>query len=126
MTAERYDFSFDLRYRPFLALLGINPRHAYVTVDDQRLVARFGPWACVTARSNVASAQVTGPYEWYRAIGTRLSLADHGMTFGSSTYRGVCITFHEPVRGIDPLGLIRHPGLTVTVADPERLARLLA
>jgi len=38
----------------------------------------------------------------------------------------VCLEFHEPVTGIDPLGLIRHPGLTVTVADPEGLAAALA
>ena len=31
---------------------------------------------------------------------------------------GVCIRFAEPVRGMDPMGKIRHPGLTVTVAEP--------
>ena len=62
---------------------------------------------------------MTGPYRWYRAIGPRLSLADHGLTFGTSAARGVCLLLREPVPGIDPLGVIRHPGLTLTVADPK-------
>ena len=66
--------------------------------------------------------RLTGPYRWYRAIGPRLSLADHGLTFGSTPARGVCLLFREPVPGIGPPGLIRHPNLTLTAADPERLA----
>jgi hypothetical protein len=31
----------------------------------------------------------------------------------------------EPVRGIGPLGLIRHPNLTLTAADPDRLAAVV-
>jgi hypothetical protein len=30
------------------------------------------------------------------------------------------------VRGIDPAGIIRHPALTVTVDDPDRLVAALA
>jgi hypothetical protein len=126
MPDARYDFLFDPRFRPLLAAVGVTPRHTFVTVDDQRLVARFGPWTCATSRSNILEAKVTGPYEWYRAIGTRLSFVDRGLTFGSSTYRGVCILFREPVRGMDPAGFLRHPGLTVTVDDAEGLARLLS
>lgn len=68
------------------------------------------------------AVRVTGPYRWYRAIGPRLSLADHGLTFGTTTACGVCLLLREPVPGIDPLGVIRHPGLTLTVADPQRFA----
>ena len=71
---------------------------------------------------NVQTARLTGPYRWYRAIGPRLSLADHGLAFGTTTARGVCLLFWEPVRGIGPFGVIRHPGLTLTVADPQRFA----
>jgi hypothetical protein len=38
----------------------------------------------------------------------------------------VLIRFDSPVRGIDPAGLIRHPELTVTVADIEGLVAALA
>jgi hypothetical protein len=37
----------------------------------------------------------------------------------------VCLTFRDPVRGIDPIGLIRHPGLTVTVDDVDGLIEAL-
>ena len=76
-----------------------------------------------TAPSNVRAVSLTGPYHWYRAIGPRLSLADHGLTFGTTTTRGVCLQLRDPVPGIDPIGLIRHPNLTLTVADPAALRR---
>jgi hypothetical protein len=63
-------------------------------------------------------AQVGTGSRGYRAIGPRLSLADHGPTFGGSTARGVCLL----LRGIDPFSLISHPGLTLTVAQPRRFA----
>ncbi|MDQ4031696.1 MAG: hypothetical protein M3332_05280 [Actinomycetota bacterium] len=40
--------------------------------------------------------------------------------------RGLCITFREPVRGIEPTGILRHPAVTVTVADSQGLAAVLA
>jgi hypothetical protein len=50
-----------------------------------------------------------------------ISLKDHGLTFATNGYRGLCMLFARPVTGIDPLGVIKHPGLTVTVSDPEAL-----
>jgi hypothetical protein len=120
--AEQFEMAFDLRFRLPLAALGVTPATAHITVAADRLVACFGPWACRTTPANVQAVRLTGPYRWHRAIGPRLSLADHGLTFGTTPARGVCLLFREPVRGIGPLGLIRHPGLTLTAADPERLA----
>ena len=79
------------------------------------------PWSVRTPRSNVSGVELTGPYHWWKVIGAHLSLADRGMTLGTNADRGACITFHRPVRGLDPLGLLRHPALTVTVARPEEL-----
>ncbi len=45
------------------------------------------------------------------------------MTFATNGDRALCVQFHEPVRGIDPTGRILHPGATITVADPEGLAK---
>jgi hypothetical protein len=60
--------------------------------------------------------EITGPYSAVMTIGApHLSLADRGLTFASNADRGVCIRFAEPVRGIEALGIIRHPALTVTV-----------
>jgi hypothetical protein len=122
---EQFTFEFEPRYKMVLALLGVTPGTATVTLDDERVVVRFGPWSCETPVSNVREVCVTGPYRGYRAIGARGSFADRGLTFGSTTAGGVCMLFREPVRGLDPFGLMHHPGLTVTVADRERFASSL-
>ena len=120
--AGQFEMEFDPRFRLPLAALGVTPATAHVTVTTGRLVACFGPWACRTTPANIQAVRVTGPYRWRRAIGPRLSLADHGLTSGTATAPGVCPLLREPVPGIDPLGLIRHPGLTLTVTDPQRFA----
>ncbi len=121
-AAGQFEMAFDPRFRLPLATLGVTPATAHVTVAADRLVACFGPWTCRTTPANVRAVRITGPYHWYRAIGPRLSLADHGLTFGTTTARGVCLLLREPVPGIGPLGLLRHPGLTLTVADPAEFA----
>ncbi len=123
MATERFEFDFDPRYRRLLSVLGITPRTAHVTLGDGRLSARFGRWAVETPLDNLSGAELTGPYKAYKVIGPHLSLADRGLTFGTNTTRGACITFRRPVRGMDPIGLLRHPGLTVTVREPERLVQ---
>jgi hypothetical protein len=35
----------------------------------------------------------------------------------------VCLTFHEPVKAIEPTGVLRHSGATLTVADPAAFLR---
>ncbi|MCS7475607.1 hypothetical protein ACFFQW_26980 [Umezawaea endophytica] len=117
----RFEFAFDRNPEVGLRLAGITRRNSAVVVDEQWFTARFGPWTVRTPLTNVVSASVGGPYRWWTAVGVRMSVSDRGLTFGSSTRSGVCLTFREPVRGIDPWGLIRHPGLTVTVARPEDL-----
>jgi hypothetical protein len=37
----------------------------------------------------------------------------------------VLISFHSPIRGLDPLGVLRHPELTATVADIDGLVERL-
>jgi hypothetical protein len=123
--AGQFEMAFDPRFRLPLAALGVTPATAHVTLTPGRLVACFGPWVCRTAPANVRAVSLTGPHHWYRAIGPRLSLADHGLTFGTATTRGVCLQLRDPVTGIDPLGLIRHPNLTLTVADPQRFAAVM-
>ena len=121
-AGSQFEMAFDPRFRLPLAALGITPATAHVTVTADRLTACFGPWTCRTSPANVHAIRLTGPYRAHRAIGPRLSLADHGLTFGTTTRRGVCLLFRVPVAGIDPFGLIRHPGLTLTVAQPHRFA----
>jgi hypothetical protein len=116
---QRFGFRFQKQYVPMLAALGVTSATAHVMVTEDRLVARFGPWLCSTSLGNVVDVCPTGPYSAVKAIGARLSMTDRGLTFGTTTEGGVCLTFDQPVTGLDPLGVLRHPGLTVTVDDVE-------
>jgi hypothetical protein len=123
---ERFGFRFDLLHRlaavPFL----VSPGSAEVLVDrsgdEPVLSVRFGPWRVRTPVDNVAATSVTGPYRSLKTIGpAHVSFADGGLTFGTNDSLGLCIEFREPVGGIDPLGVVRHRSMTVTVADVDAL-----
>jgi hypothetical protein len=121
-----FDFEFEPLYRRAARAFGVTPKRARVTVDEETFEARYGPWRVRTPRSNVTGAEVTGPYAVWKTAGpARLAVTDRGLTFASNRARGVRVDFAEPVRGMEPTGALRHPELTVTVADPERLATLL-
>lgn len=121
MTPQRFPFAIDHRYGWCLRLFGVRAGRAWVEVDRSRFSARFGWWSFETPAANLGCTQVTGPYKPVRAIGAHVSLADRGLSFGSNAERGVCVLFREPVPGGSFLGLVKHPGLTVTVEDPEAL-----
>jgi hypothetical protein len=123
---EHFDFSFAPAYRAAARLFGVRPDTAWVEVSDERLEARFGPWRVSTPLANVVDAVTTGPYAILKTAGpARLAVTDRGLTFATTGTRGVLIRFARPVRGLDPLGLLRHPELTVTVRETDRLAARL-
>ncbi|UBU18518.1 hypothetical protein [Nonomuraea gerenzanensis] len=122
---EEFGFAFEERYRPLLAVLGVRPATCRLTLSEELLRVRFGPWLVLSPRHNVAGAELSGPFSPLKAIGVRVSMADGGLTFGSSTTQGVCLCFRRSVSGSEPFGLLRHPALTVTVEDPARLIGLL-
>lgn len=118
---QRFRFAFDPRFERMLGLVGIRPTNAYALLDDEALRVTFGRLGVTTPTTNISDVQITGGYRWYRAIGPRLSLADHGATFGTNAEIGACIRFREPVPGL--LGQrLRHPGLTLTLEDPRGFA----
>ena len=126
MDAERFAFAFDPAYRRLSRPFGVTPESSWVEVGDGLLKARFGPWRVTTPLVNVTGAEVTGPYARVKTAGpARLAITDRGLTFATNGHRGVRIDFRTPVPGLDPLRLIKHPELTVTVEDYERLAALL-
>lgn len=119
-----YEFRFDPE-RSWLvrAISGATPDAASARLVDGDLAVRFG-WAAVrTPLANVRDVRITRDYQWFRALGLRLSLSDRGATYGSSTVGGVCVCFHEPVRAL-PVGPA-NPGLTMTVADLDGFASAL-
>lgn len=122
-----FDFRFEPAYRVAGLPFGVMPATTSVTVESGELRARFGPWRVRTPLSNVAGSEVSGPYSFVKTAGpAHLSFTDRGVTFATNGERGLCIRFHQPVRAMDPTGRLRHPGLTVTVADVDGLAAALA
>jgi hypothetical protein len=123
----RFPFRFDPTYRRLARLFGVTPEQAWVYVGEEELDIRYGPWRVRTPLSNIALVEVTGPYAFLKTAGpARLAITDRGLTFASNRDRGVCMTFHTPVTGMDRDGRIRHPELTVTVLDVDGLAEALA
>lgn len=121
-----YSFDFEPRLMAASFLVGVTPWTTGLTVTDDDLDIRFGAWHLRTPLTNVAGTEVTGPFTWYKVIGpARLSIEDRGVTFATSTRSGVCISFHDPVAALDPLGKILHPGATCTVTDAEEAASLI-
>ena len=137
MTPERGEpvsssaVEFDFAFHPMFALaakpFGVRRGTSVVRVGDDEIGVDYGPWRLRTAVSNVRAVSLAGPYSWPKVVGpAHLSFSDRGITFASNPDCGVYVEFHEPVTGIDPWGLIRHPNLTITVARPESLAALLS
>ena len=123
LQRRRFRFDFDWRLSFWLPALGVVPATSFVELDSDGFEARFGPWVVCTPLSNLSCAKVTEHYRWYTAIGVRGSMVDDGLTFGTNRRKGVCVLFRERVRGLDPIGLRMHSGLTVTVEDCEGLER---
>ena len=124
--AERFEFRFADAYRRPARLFGITPATAWLELAEGELRARFGRWRVTTPLGNISAVAVTGPYAFLKTAGpARLAITDRGLTFATNGERGARISFHAPVRGLDPLGLLRHPELTVTVEDVDGLVERL-
>ncbi len=123
---QRFEFAFTPSYGGFQRLLTITPGRTWVEVGPESLRAKFGPYGLETPLANVARAEITGPYAYWKTAGpARLGVTDGGLTFATNGERGVLISFREPVRGSGPYKRLAHPELTVTVADTDGLSALL-
>ena len=123
---QRFTFRFAPAYRRAAILFGVRPDTTWVDVDADMLHARFGPWQLHTAVTNISAVEIAGPYAFLKTAGpARLGISDRGLTFASNGDQGVLISFRQPVPGIEPTGKLRHPELTVTVANVEGLAAVL-
>lgn len=124
---QRFPFAFAPTYRLPALAVGVTPWTAFVEVSPSELHVRFGPWSLRSALTNIEAATVTGPYGYLKTFGpAHLSFEDRGVTFATNGDQGLCLTFRQPVKGIDPTGRIVHPGATVTVADVEGLRAALS
>lgn len=121
LAPSRHSFAFATAYRLPALLVGVTPRTAWVDLDADGVRVRFGPWALRTSLANITSAERSGGFAFVKTAGpAHLSFSDRGVTFATNGDDAVCLTFAQPVAGIDPTHLIKHPGATMTVADPPR------
>src|SRR5204862_1548834 len=113
-----FSFAFEPPLDTWARRFTVVPTRSYVRVDDQGFEAVYGPWRVATVWSNVIGVERTGPYRAWKVGGpAHLSLSDRGMTMAGTTAGGACLRFREPVRGIEPFGVLRHPALSLGVAD---------
>ena len=125
-AGHHFSFRFDLRLRPLALLALVHPGNARIDLDAEGLTVRFGKWTLTTPVTNIAEVRDTGPYKWWKVAGPpHLSLADGGITFATSTDRGVCIRFHDRVPAALPTSVLRHPAVTVTPEDVDGLIAAL-
>ena len=125
MVTRTFPLRSDAPWRWLLRLIGVRPGASQVELrPDGMLVATFGPMRLETPLDNVSEYRITGPYHWWKAIGPRGSLADHGFTFGTSARGGVCLCFRSWVERRWVRGG-RVESLTVTVEDVEGLGAAL-
>jgi hypothetical protein len=125
-SRRRFEFAFAPAYRRLSQAFRVTPETAWVEVGDEAFEAHFGLWRVRTPMANITDVKVTGPYAFWKTAGpARLAITDRGLTFATNGERGALILFQIPVRGLDPLGILRHPELTVTVADVDGLADLV-
>ena len=122
---ERFGFRFEPVMQALALPFGVRPSNAWIEVGDEVHIA-FGPWHMRFPRADVADIEETKDYWLPKVAGPpHLSLADRGITFATNRQAGICIRLRRPHRGIDPLGVIRHPGATVTVDDLEGFTHTL-
>src|SRR5690606_18452511 len=122
-----FECKLDPLYRAARVLCGITPGPSLARVTGGDFTVIFGRWRLPTARPNIPPTPVTGPDHTLKTTGPpHLCLADRGLTCATNAQQGLCVQFAEPVPGIEPTGLLRHPGVTVTVADCAGLAAALA
>ena len=92
-------------------------------MTGSEVAVRFGLWRLRTPLANVTSVELSGDYAFVKTAGPpHLSFSDRGVTFATNGQRGVCLSFRQPVAGIDPTKRVLHPGATMTVRDAERFA----
>lgn len=122
MAEQFFPYAVDDRFKLLLAPLLVRSDNG-VTVTDTALRATFGVFSVETPLDNVVGASISGPHQWFKAIGLRLSMRDDGVTFGTNASRGVCIEFCRRLRPV--VGLRRHSSLWVSVADCDGLVAAL-
>ena len=96
--ARSFPIRLDRRAWPILLAFGVRPGTAWLQLQPDRIVARFGFSRAEIPLTNVERWDITGPYRWWRSIGIRASLGEPEITYGGSSHGGVCLHLRTPVR----------------------------
>jgi hypothetical protein len=121
VDAARFPIRIGRRSRWVVRLFGATSAAAYADVGDE-LDIKFGRFRFRTPISNLASYRIEGPFIWIKAIGVRMSVRHHDVSFCGSAHGAVRIDLVEPVRW----GLFRVPAVWVGADDLDALAAELA
>lgn len=114
-----YPIRIDRRFRWLLLLFGVRERNAYVSIDGDELIARFGFYGIRTPISNIERWELSGPYRALTALGVRTSVRHGDVTFGGSAHGGVRVDFRDPPRWF---GVFHPPAFYFTLDDLEGFA----
>ena len=122
MAFTHFPIRVGRRSRLFLRLLfGVRADDSWIDLGDGpdgELEVRFGWSHFRTPMANVASWRIEGPFLWITAIGVRMSIRHHDVTFGGSPHGGVRIDFRAPVHW----AIFHVPAIYVPADDLEALA----
>jgi hypothetical protein len=126
MSGSRFPIRVGRRSRLLLRLFfGVRADDTWIDLGDGPdgiLEVQFG-WSHFRAPlADIASWQIEGPWLWITAIGVRMSIRHHDVTFGGSPHGGVRIDFRAPVRWT----IFRVPAIYVPADDLDALAAELA
>lgn len=126
MSATRFPIRVGRRSRLLLRLLfGVRANDSWVDLGDDpdgELEVQFGWSHFRTPMANIAGWRIEGPFLWITAIGVRMSVRYHDVTFGGSHHGGVRIDFLAPVRWT----IFRVPAIYLPADDLEALGAELA
>jgi hypothetical protein len=126
VSSQRFGFDWDPSYRLPALLFGVTPRTAYAEVGTVELCVRFGLWSLRTPLTNIKGVSHSADFAFLKTAGPpHLSFSDRGVTFATTGRQGVCLSFRDPVKAIDPTARILHPGATLTMADPDAFVAAL-
>jgi hypothetical protein len=122
-TNRRFPIRIGARSALFLRIaFGVTPETAWVEIADGQVIARFGRFEFTVPVTEIASWRIEGPWLWVTAIGVRMSVRRHDLSFAGSPRGGVRMDFARPVHK----WVFDVPALYVGTEDLEGFAAALS
>ena len=97
MPPVEFRIRLDRRFRIPLLAFGVLRRNAWLRLDDESLLARFGFFSLRIALADIDRWECQGPWRWWMAVGVRGTLGRPEITFGGSRHGGVALFLHRPI-----------------------------